>query len=123
MMEKKKKKIYLYDYVEDSIVLKELGRLREISFRKVGEGVNKKEIQINMIFIINIYFIWDEKWTWIVGSYRIGNSDFIFKNIELKVFIQIILFKFNEDFIPYLQKFYRTWEEVLFNQNIGELGL
>ena len=29
------KKIYLYDYTEDSIVLKELGRLREISLEKL----------------------------------------------------------------------------------------
>ena len=57
------KKIYLYDYVEDSVVLKELGRLREVSFRKVGEGVNKKEILISMTSIINTSF-YGMKWPW-----------------------------------------------------------
>lgn len=38
------KKIYLFEYKEYSAVIKEIGRLRELSFRKVNEGVNKKEI-------------------------------------------------------------------------------
>ena len=76
------KKIYLYDYTEDSIVLKELGRLREISFRKVGEGVNKKRDTDKYDIYYQHIILWDENELEIVGSYRVGNSDFIFKNIE-----------------------------------------
>ena len=97
------KKIYLYDYVEDSIVLKELGRLREISFRKVGEGVNKKRDTDKYDIYYQHIILWDENELEIVGSYRIGNSDFIFKNIGVKGFYSNNLFKYNEDFIPYLQ--------------------
>ena len=97
------KKIYLYDYTEDSIVLKELGRLRELSFRKVGEGVNKKRDTDKYDIYYQHIILWDENDLEIVGSYRIGNSDFIFKNIGVKGFYSNNLFKYNEEFTPYLK--------------------
>ena len=97
------KKIYLYDYFEDSIVLKELGRLRELSFRKVGEGVNKKRDTDKYDIYYQHIILWDENDLEIVGSYRIGNSDFIFKNIGVKGFYSNNLFKYNEEFTPYLK--------------------
>ncbi len=97
------KKIYLYDYVEDSIVLKELGRLRELSFGKVGEGVNKKRDTDKYDIYYQHIILWDENDLEIVGSYRIGNSDFIFKNIGVKGFYSNTLFKYNEEFTPYLK--------------------
>lgn len=97
------KKIYLYDYTEDSIVLKELGRLRELSFRKVGEGVNKKRDTDKYDIYYQHIILWDENELEIVGSYRIGNSDFIFKNIGVKGFYSNNLFKYNEEFTPYLR--------------------
>ena len=97
------KKIYLYDYTEDSIVLKELGRLRELSFRKVGEGVNKKRDTDKYDIYYQHIILWDENDLEIVGSYRIGDSNFIFKNIGVKGFYSNELFKFNEEFSPYLR--------------------
>ena len=97
------KKIYLYDYTEDSIVLKELGRLRELSFRKVGEGVNKKRDTDKYDVYYQHIILWDENELEIVGSYRIGNSDFIFRNIGVKGFYSNNLFAYNEEFTPYLK--------------------
>lgn len=97
------KKIYLYDYTDDSIVLKELGRLRELSFRKVGEGVNKKRDTDKYDIYYQHIILWDESELEIVGSYRIGNSDFILKNIGVKGFYSNNLFQYNEGFVPYLQ--------------------
>ncbi|MDH1975152.1 lysophospholipid acyltransferase family protein [Aliarcobacter butzleri] len=97
------KKIYLYDYVEDSIVLKELGRLREISFRKVGEGVNKKrDIDKYDVYYQHI-ILYDKNELEIVGAYRIGNSDMIFKKFGTKGFYSNTLFQFNDEFMFYLQ--------------------
>ncbi|MCT7547523.1 lysophospholipid acyltransferase family protein [Aliarcobacter butzleri] len=97
------KKIYLYDYVEDSIVLKELGRLREISFRKVGEGVNKKrDIDKYDVYYQHI-ILYDKNELEIVGAYRIGNSDVIFKEFGTKGFYSNTLFQFNDEFMFYLQ--------------------
>lgn len=98
-----KKEIYLYDYVEDSIVLKEIGRLREISFRKVGEGVNKKRDTDKYDIYYQHIILYDKDELEIVGAYRVGNSDFIFKNIGVKGFYSNTLFKFNEEFTPYLK--------------------
>lgn len=97
------KKIYLYDYREDSIVLKELGRLRELSFRKVGEGLNKKRDTDKYDIYYQHIILWDENDLEIVGSYRIGNSDFIFKNIGVKGFYSNTLFKYKEEMTPYLK--------------------
>jgi len=97
------KKIYLYDYSDDSIVLKELGRLRELSFRKVGEGLNKKRDTDKYDIYYQHIILWDENDLEIVGSYRIGNADFIFKNIGVKGFYSNTLFKYNESFTPYLK--------------------
>ncbi|KAB7892718.1 lysophospholipid acyltransferase family protein [Poseidonibacter ostreae] len=97
------KKIYLYDYRDDSIVLKELGRLRELSFRKVGEGLNKKRDTDKYDIYYQHIILWDENDLEIVGSYRIGNSDFIFKNIGVKGFYSNTLFKYKEEMTPYLK--------------------
>ena len=97
------KKIYLYNYVEDSLVLKELGRLREISFRKVGEGVNKKrDIDKYDVYYQHI-ILYDKNELEIVGAYRIGNSDMIFKEFGTKGFYSNTLFQFNDEFMFYLQ--------------------
>ena len=97
------KKIYLYDYTDDSVVLKELGRLREISFRKVGEGLNKKRDTDKFDIYYRHIILWDDNDLEIVGAYRIGNSDFIFKNIGVKGFYSNTIFKYNEDMTPYLK--------------------
>ena len=97
------KMIYLYDYVDDSIVLKELGRLRELSFRKVGEGVNKKRDTDKYDIYYQHIILWDEEELEIVGAYRIGNGDFINKNLGIKGFYSNTLFKFENEFNPYLK--------------------
>ncbi len=97
------KKIYLYDYNEDSIVLKELGRLRELSFRKVGEGINKKRDTDKYDIYYRHIILWDENDLEIVGSYRIGDGNFINKNIGVKGFYSNTLFKYHNGFSEYLK--------------------
>ena len=96
------KKIFLYDYEEDSIVLKELGRLRELSFRKVGEGINKKRDTDKYDIYYQHIILWDENDLEIVGSYRIGNGKFINDNLGVKGFYSNSLFKYKNNFAPYL---------------------
>ena len=96
------KTIYLYNYIEDSVVLKEIGRLRELSFRSVGEGVNKKRDTDKYDIYYDHIILWDNKELEIVGAYRIGNGDFIYNNLGVKGFYSQTLFKFNETFEPYL---------------------
>ncbi len=97
------KKIYLYDYEDDSVVLKELGRLRELSFRKVGEGINQKSDTDKFDIYYQHIILWDENDLEIVGSYRIGNGSFINSNLGVKGFYSNTLFKFHDKFSPYLE--------------------
>jgi len=67
------KVIYLYKYSKNSRLLKELGRLREISFRRVGEGSgNKRDIDAYDKYYEHI-ILWSEEELEIIGSYRIAN--------------------------------------------------
>lgn len=96
------KQIYLYDYEDDSVVLKELGRLRELSFRKVGEGINKKRDTDKYDIYYQHIILWDENELEIVGSYRIGNGKFINENIGEKGFYSSTLFKYDKNFNKYI---------------------
>ncbi len=97
------KMIYLYNYEKDSIVLNEIGRLREVSFRKVQEGVNqKRDIDVYDKYYQHIV-LWDEEDLEIVGAYRIANSKYVLENYGIKGFYTATLFNFKDEFKPYLE--------------------
>jgi len=97
------KMIYLYTYTPDSLILNEIGRLREISFRKVNEGVNKKRDTDKYDKYYQHIILWDEEDLEIVGSYRIGNTKEIYEKYGFDGFYTNTLFKFQKNFIPYLE--------------------
>ena len=68
------KKIFLFDYHTDSCVMREVGRLREISFRYVGEGTGKKQDLDRYDSHYRHLILWDEEDLEIVGSYRLAES-------------------------------------------------
>ncbi|TWR29432.1 lysophospholipid acyltransferase family protein [Mucilaginibacter pallidiroseus] len=85
-------------------VIREIGRLREITFREVGEGTNK-EIDLDGYDIYYHHlFIWDVETKMIVGAYRIGLGDEIFYSVGKKGFYINELFKIKEQFTPVLKK-------------------
>ena len=94
--------IYLYRYTPDSLILNEIGRLREISFRKVNEGVNKKRDTDKYDKYYQHIVLWDEEDLEIVGSYRIGNAKEIYEKYGFDGFYTNTLFKFQKDFKTYL---------------------
>lgn len=69
-----KKSMYLYRYKGRSPILREIGRLRELSFRAVGEGTNKRrDIDQYDKFYYHL-ILWDDKNAEIVGAYRFGDA-------------------------------------------------
>lgn len=66
------KKIYLFDYQPDSAVMQEIGRLREMTFRQVGEGTGKKRDLDQYDRDYRHLILWDEQELEIAGAYRIG---------------------------------------------------
>ncbi|MBV0932831.1 lysophospholipid acyltransferase family protein [Marinobacterium weihaiense] len=74
------KKIYLFDYHPDSVVMQEIGRLREIAFRTVGEGTGQKRDLDSFDQHYRHLILWDEEDLEIAGAYRIGEGRHRFKD-------------------------------------------
>ncbi|MEE1885129.1 lysophospholipid acyltransferase family protein [Pedobacter flavus] len=85
-------------------ILREIGRLREITFREVGEGTNKSIDLDNYDIYYNHLFIWDKEAHKIVGAYRIGKGDEILETFGRRGFYLAELFKIKEGFYPYLKQ-------------------
>jgi hypothetical protein len=83
-------------------IFNEIGRLREITFREVGEGTNKSIDIDEYDFYYNHLFIWDIDENKIVGSYRIGKGKDIAALYGIKGFYINSLFRIRKDFIQIL---------------------
>ncbi|RZL15377.1 MAG: lysophospholipid acyltransferase family protein, partial [Pedobacter sp.] len=77
----KKYEVYITPTANIPNILREIGRLREITFREVGEGSNKKIDLDNYDIYYNHLFIWDKELQNIVGAYRIGKGDEILESM------------------------------------------
>ena len=95
------KKIIVYETVVENCVLKEIGRLREISFRHVGEGSGEKRDIDSYDFYYKHLIIWDDENLEIAGAYRIGDCHQIVNNFGIEGLYTDTLFKFDEGFYPY----------------------
>lgn len=85
-------------------IIKEIGRLREITFREVGEGTNKTTDLDKYDIYYNHLFIWDTEKKRIVGAYRIGKGDEIFYSLGKGGFYTAELFKIKDGFNPILKE-------------------
>ncbi len=97
------KKIYLYEYTKESALMREISRLREVTFRRVEEGTGNKRDQDEFDHYYKHIVLWDEETLEVVGSYRIGESNFIYKNYDFEGFYSDSLFHFYPEFENYLQ--------------------
>jgi len=78
-------------------VLLEIGRLREITFRQVGEGTNRSIDLDEFDLYYNQMFIWDEETEMIAGAYRIGKGADILHQYGVHGFYIQSLFKIKDD--------------------------
>lgn len=79
-------------------ILKEIGRLREITFRENGEGTNKSIDLDEFDLYYRHLFVWDREAEKIAGAYRIGIGKEIYKKYKRKGFYLNKLFKMKKDF-------------------------
>ena len=97
------KKIYLYEWSQNSSsLLNEIGRLREISFRQVGEGVNKKRDIDKYDRYYKHIVLWDDEDLEIVGAYRIGVTSEIVATFVTDALYTNTLFEHTKHFNKYL---------------------
>jgi putative hemolysin len=78
----------------------EIGRLREATFREVGEGTNKSTDIDEYDFYYYHLFIWDNIEMKIVGAYRIGKGKEILALYGIKGFYINSLFRLKRKFAP-----------------------
>jgi len=98
------KTIYLYEWsTNNSSVLNEIGRLREISFRQVGEGVNKRRDIDKYDRYYKHIVLWDNEELEIVGAYRIGITSEILHDYSASALYTTTLFNYTKEFEPYLE--------------------
>ena len=102
--EEKNYEVYITPTINIPHILREIGRLREITFREVGEGTNKKIDLDNYDIYYNHLFIWDKDLQNIVGAYRIGKGDEILDTMGRRGFYLSELFKIKEPFYPVLRQ-------------------
>ena len=99
------KKIYLFDYQADSAVMNEIGRLRELSFRKVGEGTGlRRDIDRYDAYYKHIV-LWDEQELEIAGAYRLAEAKHLLEKKNKQAMYSQELFDYNADVIaPYFEQ-------------------
>jgi putative hemolysin len=102
--DEKNYEVYICPTSQIPNVLREIGRLREITFREVGEGTNKKIDLDNYDIYYNHLFIWDKELQNIVGAYRIGKGDEILDTLGKRGFYLSELFKIKEPLYPILRQ-------------------
>jgi putative hemolysin len=79
-------------------MLREIGRLREVAFRAVGEGTGQ-ELDLDRFDTTYLHlFIWNRKKNEIVGSYRLGRTDDILRKQGIRGLYTNTLFHYKKGF-------------------------
>ena len=85
-------------------ILREIGRLREITFRNVGEGTNKSIDLDEYDLYYDHLILWDRKAEKIAGAYRIGNGPEIVSRYGSKGLYTSSLFRMSTKMKPILRQ-------------------
>ncbi len=85
-------------------VMDELGRLREITFRQVGEGTLQASDTDQFDKYFYQLFIWDKQKQQIAGAYRLGIGDDIIREKGIQGMYSYSLFKLGDPLIPILSQ-------------------
>jgi putative hemolysin len=94
--------VYCTPPVKIPNVLNEIGRLRELTFRAVGEGTNRAlDLDEYDLYYYHL-FIWDKEENQIVGAYRLGKGKEIIDRYGMKGFYVHSLFKMRKEMLPVL---------------------
>ncbi|MDR2413805.1 MAG: lysophospholipid acyltransferase family protein [Odoribacteraceae bacterium] len=94
--------VYCSPSVKIPNILNEIGRLREITFRAVGEGTNRSiDLDEYDLYYYHL-FIWDNEEEQIVGAYRLGKGKEIIDRYGMKGFYIHSLFKMRKEMLPVL---------------------
>ncbi|SED91621.1 Acyltransferase [Tenacibaculum sp. MAR_2010_89] len=103
LLSSKNYEVFFANAKEIPNILHEVGRLREITFRDVGEGTNKP---IDLDKFDRYYyhlFLWDSEKNELVGAYRMGLGKDIFKKYGINGFYIQTLFRIEPELHSMMQ--------------------
>ncbi|HOK98962.1 MAG TPA: lysophospholipid acyltransferase family protein [Bacteroidales bacterium] len=79
-------------------LIQEIGRLREVTFRAVGEGTLRSVDLDEYDYYYHHLFLWDHEQHQLVGAYRMGYGWEILEQYGMKGFYTRSLFKYKKEF-------------------------
>ena len=96
------KQIFLLDARTDCPALREIGRLRELTFRRVGEGTGaRRDLDRHDPYYRHLV-LWDDHALAIAGAYRLGEADTILSERGIGGLYSASLFDFAPAALPLL---------------------
>jgi putative hemolysin len=97
LLTSKNYEVYLAAAKDIPNILREVGRLREITFREVGEGTNEAIDLDTFDTYYHHMFLWDKEKNVIAGAYRMGLGSKIFERHGIDGFYLQDLFRFEPE--------------------------
>lgn len=97
LLQSKNYEVFLVRAQKIPNILNEIGRLREITFREIGEGTNKSIDLDQYDQYYHHMFLWDEEAQKIAGAYRMGLGSEIFPKYGMEGFYLNDLFRFEPE--------------------------
>ncbi|MDO6745390.1 GNAT family N-acyltransferase [Tenacibaculum soleae] len=103
LLESKNYEVFFANAKEIPNILHEIGRLREITFREVGEGTNKAIDLDKFDKYYHHLFLWDNVKNELVGAYRMGLGKDIYKKHGINGFYIHTLFRIEPELYTMMQ--------------------
>ncbi len=97
LLQSKNYEVFLAQADKIPNILREIGRLREITFREVGEGTNEAIDLDDFDSYYHHMFLWDDENKVIAGAYRMGLGSKIYKEFGIDGFYLQDLFRFEPE--------------------------
>jgi putative hemolysin len=103
LLESKNYEVYFAAAKDIPYLLQEIGRLREITFRDVGEGTNKSIDLDSFDKYYHHLILWDREANILAGAYRMGLGKDIYKKHGISGFYIHTLFRFEPELYSMLE--------------------
>ncbi|GGG35072.1 GNAT family N-acyltransferase [Bizionia arctica] len=97
LLQSKNYEVFLATSKEIPNILREIGRLREITFREIGEGTNEAIDLDTFDTYYHHMFLWDSEQGVVAGAYRMGLGSEIFSKYGIDGFYLQDLFRFEPE--------------------------
>jgi putative hemolysin len=104
LLQSKNYEVFLIEADKIPNILHEIGRLREITFREIGEGTNESTDIDKFDKYYHHMFLWDDETNEIAGAYRMGLGSEIFPKYGIDGFYLQNLFRFEPELYDMMSK-------------------